>query len=489
MVVNMDIVTIKKYDETYVKISCDAGTAQEISDHFTFDVPNAKFTPSYRNKMWDGKIRIFNSLTCLLYVGLVENLESFCNSRSYNIEYENSFSDTEFSVKEAKDFIETLNIKYEPRDYQLSTFVHSVRKRRALLLSPTASGKSMMIYLIARYYRDIHNKKTLIIVPTTSLVHQMTSDFEDYGLEENSVHKIMGGLEKTSENHSIFVSTWQSIHKLPKTWFDQFGLVVGDEAHLFKAASLTSIMHKLNKCVYRFGFTGTLDGTLTNKLVLEGIFGPVKQVTTTAKLIDKKYLAGFTIKALVLKYPDEIKKQMSGLDYQTEIDYIVTNKKRNKFIKNLALSLEGNTLLLFQFVEKQGKVLYDLIKEEIKDRNVFFISGKVDADKREEIRKLIETEKNSIIVASFGTSSTGINIKNLHNIIFASPSKARVRNLQSIGRVLRKSETKTNAVLYDIADDLSWKNKKNYTILHFVERVKIYNEEQFPYKIYNVDLL
>jgi superfamily II DNA or RNA helicase len=489
MVDNMDIVTIKKYDETYVKVFCDPGIAQEICDHFTFDVPNAKFTPAYKNKMWDGKIKIFNSLSCLLYVGLIEALEKFCGARSYKIEYETSFSDTEFSVKEAKDFIETLNLKYEPRDYQLNTFVHSVRKRRALLLSPTASGKSMMIYLLTRYYRDVYNKKTLIIVPTTSLVHQMTSDFEDYGLESNSIHKIMGGLEKNSEDHNIFVSTWQSIYKLPKTWFEQFGLVIGDEAHLFKASSLTSIMGKLNRCVYRFGFTGTLDGTLTNKLVLEGIFGPVKKVTTTSELIEKKHLAGFNIKALVLKYPDEIKKQIAGLDYQTEIDYIVTNKKRNKFIKNLALSLEGNTLLLFQFVEKQGKILYEMIENEIKDRKVFFISGNVDADKREEIRKLIETEKNSIIVASFGTSSTGINIKNLHNIIFASPSKSRVRNLQSIGRGLRKSETKTDAVLYDISDDLSWKNKKNYTILHFIERIKIYNEEQFPYKIYNVVLL
>jgi superfamily II DNA or RNA helicase len=317
----------------------------------------------------------------------------------------------------------------------------------------------------------------------------MTSDFEDYGIEKNSIHKIMGGLEKNSKDHMIFISTWQSIYKLPKIWFDQFELVIGDEAHLFKASSLTSIMHKLNKCIYRFGFTGTLDGTLTNKLVLEGIFGPVKQVTTSAKLIDKQYLANFKIKTLMLKYSDEVRKQMCDIDYQTEIDYIVTNKKRNKFIKNLTVSLKGNTLLLFQFVEKQGKVLYDLIKEEIKDRNVFFISGEIHADEREIIRKAIETEKNCIIVASFGTSSTGINIKNLHNIIFASPSKARVRNLQSIGRVLRKSETKTDAVLYDIADDISWKNRKNYTLLHYLERIKIYKEEKFPYKNYDIDLL
>jgi superfamily II DNA or RNA helicase len=180
---------------------------------------------------------------------------------------------------------------------------------------------------------------------------------------------------------------------------------------------------------------------------------------------------------------------MAGSDYQSEIDFIVRNDARNRFIKNLALSLNGNTLLLFQFVEKHGKILYDLISQEAVDRKVFFISGSIDGEKREEIRKIIETEQNAIVVASYGTSSTGINIRNLHNVIFASPSKSRVRNLQSIGRGLRTSDNKTNATLYDIADDLSWKTKKNHTILHFVERIKMYSEEKFPYKTYTVDLV
>jgi type I site-specific restriction endonuclease len=122
------------------------------------------------------------------------------------------------------------------------------------------------------------------------------------------------------------------------------------------------------------------------------------------------------------------------------------------------------------------------------DRSVYWVSGEVSGEQREEIRKVVEKESNAIIVASFGTFSTGVNIKNLHNIIFASPSKSRIRNLQSIGRGLRKSNTKTSSTLYDIADNLSWKTKKNYTLLHFMERVKIYNEEKFEYKIYKVNL-
>lgn len=479
-----DIIRVTRYDEVYNKIVCDSGLAMELADHFTFEVPGAKFMPSFRNKVWDGKIRLFNPLVSLLYAGLNHHLEQFCKSRHYELEYEGPFSDTEFSLIEAKQFIEKLQPTHQPRDYQIDAFVHAVRKRRGVLLSPTGSGKSFIIYLLACWYQS----KTLVIVPTTSLVHQMASDFEDYGLPKGMTHKIMSGEEKESIKPFV-ISTWQSIYKQPKKWFDQFDVVIGDEAHLFKAKSLSTIMGKMTGCKYRFGFTGTLDGTQTHKLVLEGLFGAVRKITTTADLIEQKHLADFSIKAIVLKYPEDVRKLMAGSDYQTEIDFIVRNEARNRFIKNLALSLNGNTLLLFQFVEKHGKTLYDLISKEAVDRKVFFISGAIDGEKREEIRRIIETEENAIMVASYGTSSTGINIRNLHNVVFSSPSKSRVRNLQSIGRGLRTSESKSEATLYDIADDLTWKSKKNHTILHFVERIKIYSEEKFPYKTYTVDLL
>ena len=373
----------------------------------------------------------------------------------------------------------------EPRDYQLEAFVYAVRNRRALLLSPTASGKSFIIYLLTRYY----NARTLIIVPTTSLVSQLASDFADYGFESDRyVHRIFSGQDKQTDK-PIVISTWQSIYKLDKKYFEQFDVVIGDEAHLFKANSLSSIMSKLHNCRFRFGFTGTLDGTQTHRLVLEGLFGVVKKVTTTAELIEQKHLADFSIKAIVLKYPDDTKKLLKDASYQDEIDFIVRNESRNRFIKNLALSLDnGNTLLLFQYVEKHGKVLYNMIKNDAGDRKVFFVSGEVEGEEREQIRKIVETEQDAIIVASYGTFSTGVNIRNLHNIIFSSPSKSRIRNLQSIGRGLRMSDTKTSSTLYDIADDLSWKSKKNHTLLHFIERINIYNEEKFVYKIYTVGL-
>jgi superfamily II DNA or RNA helicase len=323
----MDKIIVKKVNEVYNKIDCEPGIAMELAQEFTFEVPGAKFMPTVRNKVWDGKIRLLNPLTCLLYAGLNDYVEKFCQSRNYEYETEGLENDEEFSIHEAKKLIEKMAITKEPRDYQIDAYVHAVRKRRALLLSPTASGKSLIIYMLTRHYAT----NTLIIVPTTSLVHQMASDFVDYGLKGDIIHKIMGGIEKET-NKPIVISTWQSLYKLPKTWFDKFNLVIGDESHLFKSKSLTTIMTNLSSCQHRFGFTGTLDGTQTNKMVLEGLFGPVRKVTTTSELMKKGTVAELKIKALVLKYSDDLRKEVSKMDYQGELDFIVTNQARNKFI-------------------------------------------------------------------------------------------------------------------------------------------------------------
>jgi superfamily II DNA or RNA helicase len=339
---------------------------------------------------------------------------------------------------------------------------------------------------------DYQGLKGLIIVPTTSLVEQLFSDFNDYSSNnnfdvENNVHRIYQGKDKNT-NKKLTISTWQSLYNLPKEYFAQFDYVIGDEAHLFKAQSLATILTSCTNTKYRIGLTGTLDGTKTHKLVLEGLFGPVKKVITTKELIDKKQLADFEIKCLILKHPDNICAEMTNKTYQEEIQYLIGNEQRNKFIKNLAISLGTNTLVLFQMVDKHGKILYNMIRttENIGNRKVFFVHGGTDTEDREQIRRIVETENDAIIVASFGTFSTGVNIRNLHNIIFASPSKSRVRNLQSIGRGLRQSEGKDIAVLYDIADDIRHKNHMNFTLKHFVDRCRIYDEEKFTYKFYKI---
>jgi superfamily II DNA or RNA helicase len=316
----------------------------------------------------------------------------------------------------------------------------------------------------------------------------MFSDFKSYGYDsEKYCHRQYSGKDKHTNNF-LTITTWQSIYKNPGEYFEQFDFVLGDEAHQFKAKSLTTILTGCSNSKYRIGTTGTLDGTQTHRLVLEGLFGPVYKATSTSELIEKGQLADFNIKCLILKYPEPICKMARDWDYNQEIDYIVSNTARNDFIRNLALSLEGNSLILFQFVEKHGKDLYANIKLHAKNRRVFFVFGGTDVEIRESIRAITEKEKDAIIVASYGTFSTGVNIRNLHNIIFASPSKSRIRNLQSIGRGLRIGDNKSAAILFDIADDFRVGKFTNYTLKHFIERVKIYDDEKFNYKYYNIDL-
>ncbi len=480
-------------NEAFVRIICEDGIAYELREAFTFQVPGYQFTPQYKARLWDGKIRLFDVRSKQLYRGLVPYVAKFCEERNYDWDYENEAYDEEFSLAEANEFVEKLRPKHAPRDYQLDAFVHAIRTRRSLLLSPTASGKSLIIYLLARFLSHRGLKKGLIIVPTVSLVEQLTSDFKDYsetnGWDVNTnIHKIYQGQEKDTDKF-LTISTWQSIYKMPKQWFAQFDFVIGDEAHQFKAKSLIDIMTGLTNAKYRIGTTGTLDGTKTHKLVLEGLFGSVRKVITTKELMDAKHLAEFQIKCLLLRHSESICQAAKNFTYQQEIEYLVLNEGRNKFISNLAISLDGNTLVLYQYVDKHGRILQKLISEKVgSDRKVFFVSGDTDVDIREEIRKIVESETNAIIVASFGTFSTGINIRNLHNIIFASPSKSRIRNLQSIGRGLRKSDTKDSAQLFDIADDMRYKKHENYTLKHFAERIKIYTEEKFSFKVYKIEL-
>ena len=499
----MDIIRVRKKNHAFLHVDCEPSVANELCDFFTFYVPGYKFMPAYKNKIWDGKIRLFDTRKKELYAGLYKYLEEFAGAegRGYQLELEHDnyygmpVTDTPIDLS----FIDDMTLtargeKIEIRDYQLNAIAHGLSRKRGLLVSPTASGKSLIIYSLLRYYLDNYDKRAIIIVPTTSLVNQMYSDFADYsqfddGFDVETCHQIYAGRPKFAKEERVIITTWQSIYKLPASWFEQFGMVIGDEAHNFKAKSLTSILTKMYDAEYRFGTTGTLDGTQTHKLVLEGLFGPAYYVTTTKNLMDSGALSDLDINVLLMKYPEEECRKMNKAKYQDEVDYIVRHDKRNNFITNLALDQDGSTLVLFQFVEKHGKPLYDRIKEKAhKRRKIFYVSGETGVDVREEVRRITENEKNAIIVASLGTFSTGVNIRNLHNIIFASPSKSQIKILQSIGRGLRKSDDGRATKLFDVADDLHWKSNKNYTLNHAAERIKIYTREKFKYKIYEIPL-
>ena len=476
-------------------VDCESGVAQELNEFFSFYVPGYKFMPAFRNKMWDGKIRLYNISTGELPAGLYLHLLKFVEQRGYELacydddKYGTVDQHNKVDVKELYSFIQRLQLPFPIRDYQFDAVSTGVHRKRSILLSPTGSGKSLIIYALMRWYLHYHDKSALIIVPTTSLVEQLTNDFKEYGMDaENLVHKIYSGKDKIT-NKRIIISTWQSIYKLPRQWFAKFGVIFGDECHGFKSKSLTDIMNKCTEAKYRIGTTGTLDNAQVHHLVLQGLFGKIHRVTTTKALQDNNTLAKLDINIIMLKYNEETRKSLGKMTYQDEIDWIVRNNSRNTFIRNLALDADGNTLVLFNFVDKHGKPLFDMINDKVEEgRKVFYVSGEVETSDREAIREITEKQKNAIIVASLGTFSTGINIKNLHNIVFASPSKSQIKVLQSIGRGLRKADDGRITRLYDIADDLQTKSRKNYAILHSEERIKIYNKEKFDYKIIEVPI-
>jgi superfamily II DNA or RNA helicase len=480
---------ISKSNEVFLNIKTEPHIEYELRDHFKFDVPNAKFMPQYRGRNWNGEIHLYDMRSKQIYVGLLDKIVSFCKQYNYTYEFEeNKFYGQPFEINEGislegvKDYMQSICV-HTPRPYQVEGVYDALRHNRKLLISPTASGKSLMIYSLVRYYVD-RNEKILLVVPTTSLVEQMYKDFQDYGWDaETYCHRIYSGRERTNE-YSVTITTWQSVYKLERSFFEEYGVIIGDEAHLFKSKSLIQIMTKLHHAKYRFGFTGTLDGTQTHKWVLEGLFGPSYKVTKTDELMKQGHLSQLDIRCLVLKHSPQRFET-----YEDEIQYLISHERRNKFIQNLALDLKGNTLILFSRVEAHGAILYEKINNNKRDdHKVFFVHGGVDTEERELVREITERENNAIIVASYGTFSTGINIKNLHNVIFASPSKSRIRNLQSIGRVLRKGKDKVKATLYDIADDCTYKSRKNYTLNHLIERIKIYNEENFSYEIITIQL-
>ena len=485
-------IIVDKKNEVYLKIEADADIRRELGEYFTFEVPGFKFMPQYRNRVWDGKIRLFSYATGQIYAGLYPYILNWCKENDVQVVDGTKIKDVEVSDKKIDDFIKALKVPLEIRDYQKEAFKYSIQKSRSLLVSPTASGKSLIIYLMLIFnllrLKESKQDKILIIVPTTSLVEQLFKDFKDYGYNsDRNVHKIYSGHEKDT-NKRVIISTWQSIYKLPKVWFKQFGMVIGDEAHLFKAVSLSKIMTKLETCKYRIGLTGTLDGTKTHKLVLEGLFGSVNKVVSTSELQEKKQLADLKIMCLILQHDKNARHFLKDKSYQEEMDYLVSSESRNKYIRNLCLSLQGNSLCLFQYVEKHGEILKDLIEKKAQNKKVFYVHGGVEADERENIRAITEKSDNAIIIASYGVFSTGVNIRNLHNIVFASPSKSRIRNLQSIGRGLRLKDNNSSATLYDISDDLTYNEKENYTLAHFRERINIYNEESFDYEIHNIEL-
>ena len=498
----MSDVRVKKLNSTYLQVDANSGVIRELWEHFSFQVPGCHFMPSYKTGRWDGYIRLLSPKTRKIYAGLHRQIKEFCDISGYNFIPEST--DWEVAPGESNHidfddfacFLEGLNLhaggqKITPRSYQLEAIFHAITERGSLLISPTASGKSLIIYCVMRWIRLQSDKPIVLVVPTTSLVEQMYKDFAEYSQfddnwdVEEHCNRVYSGKSKVTSG--ITITTWQSLVKFPKKYLQDCVGVIGDEAHTFTAKSLSGIMENCINAHYRLGTTGTLKDGVVNEMVLEGLFGPIKHVTTTKKLMDDGHVSELAIKIIRLKYPSDTCKLMKKADYNSEVSFINSHEWRNKYIRNLTLDLDGNTIVMFRHVD-HGRHLYNLLKEKAhKKRKIFLVYGGTETDTREEIRAIVEKEENAIIVASLGTFSTGINIRNIHNIVFAAPTKSSVKVLQSIGRGLRKSTDGRGCILIDIVDDLSVGKKANYTFKHGAQRLEMYVREKFNYEMITIN--
>ena len=499
-----DVIKITKKNEVFAHVDCDPGILMEMDDHFKFMVNGARHMPKFKAGIWDGYIRMVSIPRREFPLGLFNDLVEFCKARDYEIEYGDSpygipNEKNNISAEAVQEFVNSLQCTgkdgkvLEIRDFQYVAVYEALLNKRKVLLASTGAGKSLIAYCIIRWLVE-SEMRVMLVVPTKSLVLQMLKDFVTYSQEnefdvEENTHIIMGGLEKKTKK-SIVITTWQSIQKMPSEYFQQYDAVMVDEVHGAKGTMLQGILSKCTESAHRIGMTGSLDNSEANSMLIKAMFGDITRVTSTKKLMDDGHLTPISIKAILLDYSDETKELCKKFDYQREIDFICQHEKRNKFIRNLALSLDGNSLVLYNYVEKHGKVIYDLIKAKADpERKIFFVHGGVEAEDREAIRHIVEENNNAIIVASLGTFSTGININRLHNVIFASPTKSVIRVLQSIGRGLRLSEDKKVFNLFDIADNLAKSTKKkNFTYKHLLERLSIYHKEDFQFKIIDVNL-
>lgn len=491
----MTDIKIHKKDEINLYLEfTDRSIGYELQDVFSYYVTGYKHMPKYKAGIWDGKIKLFNLKTRTFPFGLIVDLIRFCNKYDYTYELMDGFKliSLKQDLIEFKEKITSITNRSIEDEYkfQFDAIEQLVKYNKALLQSPTASGKSNIIYMLLRFFLEVEEDDVLICVPAVSLVDQLYNDFidyvnDDFNVEENC-HRIYAGKDKKS-NKRVIITTWQSIFRLDPAWFTRFGVFICDEAHQADSTSLTHIINNMPNAKYRFGLTGTLDGTKIHELQMRALFGPIINPVSSKKLMDDGVLTNLKIDCEILLYSNEEIKHVRKYckTYQEEIEWLVNNERRNKFIIAKAFAQSNNTLVLFNFIEGHGQKLFDIAQNKAEEykKQVFFIHGGIKVEEREEIRRIAEFSDNIIIFASYGTFSQGVNVRNLHTVIFAHPFKSKIRNLQSIGRILRKHNSKKEATLIDIGDDLSIGKDQNIAYLHFIERLKIYNDEQFDYTI------
>ncbi|AUS02014.1 helicase [Vibrio phage 3.058.O._10N.286.46.B8] len=514
----MDVI-FRKVDNVYGQVECeDYDFIIMLRDYFSFFAEGYQFHPSYKNRMWDGKIRLLNAADGKIYLGLWESLKDFCERHNKVCHVDPRISTKPLPKERFTSFVKSLNVHTDgeaitPYDYQQDAAHYALEYQKSLLLSPTSSGKSLIQYMLLRMYLMIlpEDEQILIIVPKSGLVKQMIGDFKDYSSAngwdvDKFIYTINGTCKETKKR--ITITTYQSLTnpktKPPREWFNRFGAVMVDEVHTATAKSVMYILESCASANWKVGLTGTLDGSKTNEMTLRGLFGPVKNVITTKELMDRGTVAQLTVKVGLLKHPEKYCKLLRSADrgdkdpktgkpkkrkatYAEEIKYITESVERNRFVMRFTAGLKGNTILMINMIE-HGEILYKWMKEALPDRKIYLYTGATGINERETIRQLMEKQDGAIIIGSLGVLSTGISIKRLHNLVFAHPSKSRIKVLQTVGRLLRKSKFGNEVTMFDLVDSMEIGSYSNYTLEHGRIRTKYYHDQLFETEMVSINL-
>lgn len=493
---------IVKVNEVRMRIIADMSIREELNDYFKFEDPN--YTPNPFSK-WDGIVRLFTKSSGLIDIGLLFEVFKFCKQNQYTLELDPALKYIQdVPDEEIHDFINSLNPKIrtekheyipaETRDYQFDTIAIAMRQARCVCELATSAGKSFILYVMARYYRQRREAlesplRTLIVVPSIHLVTQLYDNFEEYayGNEWKPVVHTQLIFEGATKDISkpIVISTWQGIQDQPKEWFHQFGDIIVDEVHTSKSEKLSYI---LNNCIYadqRLGVTGTLANTKVAGLQVVSHFGAYYKIITARDLINLGYATDIKVKMLELKHAVSDTVGLDG-DYNKEIEYLISHQSRNELIAKLALGLKGNVAIMFERIDAHMMVVYDMLSAVKK--NVFVINGEVKIEVRRQIQKAMEAGEDITLLASYGTMQQGVSIKKLHHLVLAHPSKSYIRVIQTLGRLMRQHSSKEVAWIWDLVDNASYNASRNHALRHSHERYKFYLTERHPVEFMKVAL-
>lgn len=492
----MDNINIRRVNSSFLQLECDSSAIAELDEKFTFFVPGYRFMPKFKNKFWDGKLHLINRGTGIFPYGLLRDVMKQTQNLGYSVTIDKDIND-DMSVGnniDIEEFIGTLNIPYDLRSFQLDAIIDMWKRKRMISICPTGSGKSLIIYVFCRIYQKMISEdqgKILIVVPSINLTKQMESDFGDYSIDDewdaSSNVQLMGEGATREISKNIVISTWQSISNLSPEWYDSFDVVLADEVHMFKSNETKKISEHARFALWKLGTTGTLDGTLTHEMQLSSLFGPPRKYISTTTLIEQGVLSKLKIYPILFQYSKElIDADLLGREYKDEIEFIENSQEREKVLLDLCINLKGNTLIMFSRVVKMANPFYHELKKRLSGtgRNVYLVIGNVGGEERERIRKIMADETDAIIVSNPQLMSTGVNIRNLQNLIIGTPTKSRIKLLQAIGRILRTTEECNTARAFDIVDSFAdGIKRKSFTMKHFESRLEQYEAEGFEYEI------